>query len=53
MVVAAFGALPALWGAISQEAVDVVAIANALRALTQGRGESARPPGGDVRPWPA
>lgn len=37
MVVAAFGALPPLWGAISQEAVDVVAIVNALRALTTGR----------------
>lgn len=53
MVVAAFGALPAFWGAISQEAVDVVAIVNALRALTHGRGEPDRRPDGDVRPCPA
>ena len=36
MAVAAFGVLPALWGAVSQEAVDIVAIGNALRALTGG-----------------
>ena len=33
MVVAAFGLLPALYGAILQEAIDVVVILNALRAL--------------------
>jgi cation transport ATPase len=33
MVVAALGHLPPLWGAASQEAIDLLVIANALRAL--------------------
>jgi hypothetical protein len=33
MVVAAFGYLPPVWGAILQEAIDVAVILNALRAL--------------------
>ncbi len=33
---AAVGLLPATWGAISQEAIDVAAILNALRALSPG-----------------
>jgi len=33
MVVAAFGYLPPVWGAILQEVIDVAVIANALRAL--------------------
>ena len=33
MVVAAFGYLPAVWGALLQEAIDVAVILNALRAL--------------------
>ncbi len=37
MGVAAFGQLPPLFGALSQEVVDLVAIGNALRALTSGR----------------
>jgi heavy metal translocating P-type ATPase len=48
MLVAAFGALPALWGAISQEGVDIVAIVNALRASTSGRRADAMHE--DVRP---
>lgn len=47
MVVAGFGLLPAVWGALLQEAIDVAVILNALRALRQ------RPPvarlGGDGR----
>jgi soluble P-type ATPase len=48
MVVAAFGYLPAVWGALLQEAIDVAAILNALRVLRpyhdQARleGEAAR-----------
>jgi heavy metal translocating P-type ATPase len=42
MVVAAAGALPPVWGAVAQEAIDVAAIANALRAL---RGAPTRSPG--------
>lgn len=42
MTVAAFGKLPPLFGALSQEAVDLVAIGNALRALTAGRRHSTR-----------
>lgn len=41
MVAAGFGLLPAVWGALLQEAIDVAVIANALRAL--------RPPPGPVR----
>ena len=33
MLVAAFGYLPPVWGALFQEAVDVTVILNALRAL--------------------
>jgi cation transport ATPase len=36
MVVAAFGGLAPLHGAVAQEAIDVVAILNALRALSGG-----------------
>jgi P-type E1-E2 ATPase len=36
MVVAAFGYLPPLAGALFQEAIDVAVILNALRALTPG-----------------
>jgi P-type E1-E2 ATPase len=32
MLFAMFGYLPPVWGAISQEAIDVLAVANALRA---------------------
>ena len=32
-LVAAFGYLPAIYGAISQEVIDLLAIVNALRAL--------------------
>jgi heavy metal translocating P-type ATPase len=37
MGVAALGYLPATWGAILQEVIDVAVIANALRALRPGR----------------
>jgi len=37
MGVAAAGYLPATWGALLQEAIDVAVIANALRALRPGR----------------
>ncbi len=37
MGVAAAGYLPAAWGALLQEAIDVAVIANALRALRPGR----------------
>ncbi len=37
MAVAAMGLLPAVWGALLQEAIDVVVILNALRALRPGR----------------
>jgi heavy metal translocating P-type ATPase len=37
MGVAALGYLPATWGAIIQEVIDVAVIANALRALRPGR----------------
>jgi heavy metal translocating P-type ATPase len=38
MIVAAFGYLPPLAGALFQEAIDVAVILNALRALGPGRG---------------
>ncbi|RMB61951.1 heavy metal translocating P-type ATPase [Tessaracoccus antarcticus] len=38
MLVAAFGFLPAIVGAATQEVVDLAAILNALRALSAGRG---------------
>ncbi len=41
MLVAAFGYLPAIAGAATQEIVDLAAILNALRALTPGRGAAA------------
>jgi cation transport ATPase len=39
MVTAAFGVIPAIIGALFQEVVDVVAIANSLRAMRAGRNE--------------
>jgi heavy metal translocating P-type ATPase len=45
MAAAAAGLLPAVWGALLQEAIDVAVILNALRAL--------RPPAPDVRVTPA
>lgn len=39
MLIAATGVLPAIFGALSQEVVDVVAIVNSLRAMTAGRNE--------------
>jgi heavy metal translocating P-type ATPase len=39
MLVAATGAIPAIFGALSQEVVDLLAILNALRALRGPRGE--------------
>jgi heavy metal translocating P-type ATPase len=41
MAAAALGFLPAVWGALLQEGIDVLVIVNALRAL--------RPPGTDLR----
>jgi heavy metal translocating P-type ATPase len=38
MAVAAAGLLPAVWGALLQELIDVLAILNALRALRPGPG---------------
>ncbi len=38
MAVAAAGLLPAVWGALAQEAIDVAVILNALRALRPGSG---------------
>jgi heavy metal translocating P-type ATPase len=38
MAAAGAGLLPATWGAITQEAIDVAVILNALRALQPGRG---------------
>ncbi len=46
MLVAAFGYLPAIAGAATQEIVDLAAILNALRALTPGRGSSSPAPRG-------
>ncbi len=40
MLVAAFGWLPPVWGALLQELIDVAVIINALRALLAGYGES-------------
>jgi heavy metal translocating P-type ATPase len=39
MAAAAFGLLPAVWGAILQESIDVAVIVNALRALRAGQTE--------------
>jgi iron-sulfur cluster repair protein YtfE (RIC family) len=38
MGVAAAGQLPAVWGALAQEGIDVIVILNALRALRPGPG---------------
>ena len=43
MVIAAFGGITPLHGALAQEAIDVAAILNGLRAL--GGGRTAVPPG--------
>ncbi|MGZ4710111.1 MAG: heavy metal translocating P-type ATPase, partial [Acidimicrobiales bacterium] len=48
MVAAAAGLLPPLAGAIVQELIDVLAIANALRALTPGRERLERLLGADA-----
>ncbi len=48
MVAAAFGVLPPLAGAIVQEVIDVLAIANALRALRAGREHLPRLEGDDA-----
>ena len=40
MVIAAAGYLPAAWGAVLQEAIDVAVILNALRSLGPGPGET-------------
>ena len=52
MGAAAAGLLPAVWGALLQEAIDVAVILNALRALVPGR---ARGPADSrrYRPHPA
>jgi len=42
MGVAATGVLPAVAGALSQEAVDLLSILNALRALRPGRDDDER-----------
>ncbi len=47
MLAAAMGQLPPLAGAILQEVIDVVVIANALRAIGAGRG-AAEPPALDA-----
>ncbi len=41
MGVATAGLLPAVWGALAQEGIDVVAIANALRVLRRPRADVA------------
>ena len=45
MLVATTGALPPVWGALLQEAIDVIVIVNALRALTGGLEKTPRVPG--------
>lgn len=42
MLIAAFGVIPAIIGALLQEAVDVVSITNSLRAMRPGRSERAK-----------
>lgn len=42
MIVAAFGYIPAVWGALTQELVDLAAILYALRALTDAKQKPAR-----------
>jgi heavy metal translocating P-type ATPase len=46
MIFAAFGALPPIAGAATQEIIDVAVILNALRTSTSGRGERAPRSGG-------
>ena len=58
MGVAAAGWLPAVWGALLQEVIDLAVILNALRALSPGRREpaaltGAEPPGRPPGPGPA
>lgn len=54
MVFAAFGFIPAIVGALSQEAVDLLTILNALRALSSGRraaeSSGARPGRAEMSP---
>lgn len=52
MVVAAFGHIPAVWGALTQEVVDLVVIVYALRALTgrTSHPELLLPPTAGARP---
>ena len=45
MLVATTGVLPPVWGALLQEAIDVIVIVNALRALTGGLEKTPRVPG--------
>ena len=42
MLIAAFGVIPAIIGALLQEVVDVVSITNSLRAMRPGRSERAK-----------
>ncbi len=42
MLIAAFGVIPAIIGALLQEVVDVVSITNSLRAMRPGRSEWAK-----------
>jgi P-type E1-E2 ATPase len=53
MAVAAVGALPPVWGALTQELIDVAVILNALRALGSGPMEPADFPQQMRRPFPA
>lgn len=48
MVIAAWGYLPPTAGALLQEAIDVLAIAIALRAVLPGRAHTATMPAGDI-----
>lgn len=50
MLVAAFGVLPAIAGALAQELVDVVSIVGSLRAARPGRGERVAGGGGVSEP---
>jgi heavy metal translocating P-type ATPase len=45
MLIATTGVLPPVWGALIQEAIDVVVILNALRALTGGLEHTPQVPG--------
>ncbi len=45
MLVATTGLLPPVWGAMIQEAIDVIVILNALRALTGGTERTIQVPG--------